>query len=92
MAKKRMVTTMPTLELVVRNPAQLGVALLRFRKQGAWTQRQAGERSGIKQSMVSQVESGIPGTRLQTLFKILAGLDLELMVRGRKKTMFEMGD
>ncbi len=74
------------LEPVVRNPAQLGSGLLRFRKQDAWTQQQAGERSGIKQSIVSQVESGKPGTRLGTLFKLLASLDLELVLRKRRTT------
>jgi HTH-type transcriptional regulator/antitoxin HipB len=72
-------------EPVVRNPAQLGAALLRFRKLVPWTQRQTGERAGIKQAMVSLVESGAPGTKLGTLFKLLAGLDLELIVRKRKK-------
>lgn len=75
----------PFPEPAVRNPSQLGAALLRFRRQTSWTQQQAGVRAGIKQSMVSQVESGTPGTRLGTLFKLLAGLDLELVVRIRKK-------
>ena len=77
----------PPLEPVVRNTAQLGAALFRFRKQISWTQRQVGERSSIKQSMVSQVEAGTPGTRLGTLFKLLAALDLELVVRNRKKSL-----
>ncbi|MBI2981980.1 MAG: helix-turn-helix domain-containing protein [Deltaproteobacteria bacterium] len=71
----------------VRNPSQLGAALLRFRRQVFWTQQQTGERAGIKQSMVSQIESGTSGTRLGTLFKLMAGLDLELVVRTRKKTL-----
>ncbi len=75
-----------TLTSVVRNPQQLGAALFRFRKQVGWTQQQTGERSGIKQPIVSQAESGASGTQLGTLFKLLAGLDLELVVRNRKKT------
>ena len=74
------------LEPVVRNPTQLGAALFRFRKQVEWTQQQAGERADIKQSIVSQIESGASGTQLGTLFKLLAGLDLELVLRNRKKT------
>lgn len=76
-----------SLEPVIRNPIQLGAALLRFRKRLSWTQRETGERSGIKQSMVSQVESGTQGTRLGTLFKLLAALDLELVLRKRRKTL-----
>lgn len=75
-----------SLEPAVRNPAQLGAALLRFRKLIPWTQRQTGERAGIKQSMVSLVESGAAGTSSETLFKLIAGLDLELVVRKRRKT------
>jgi HTH-type transcriptional regulator/antitoxin HipB len=79
----------PFLEPIVRNSTQLGASLLRFRKWVSLTQKEVGERSGIKQSIVSQVESGIPGTRLGTLFKLLAALDLELVVRSRKKTLSE---
>ena len=76
----------PALEPVVRSPDQLGAGLLRFRKRAGWTQQQVGERSGIKQAIVSQVELGAAGTRLGTIFKLLAGLDLELVLRNRKKT------
>ncbi len=75
----------PPLEPVARNPLQLGAALLRFRKRVSRTQREAGERAGVKQAIVSQVESGTVGTRLGTLFKLLAALGLELVVRSRKR-------
>ncbi len=74
------------LELAVRNPNQMGAALLRFRKLGLLTQQQAGDRAAIKQALVSRIESGASGTSLETLFKLLAGLDLELAVRKRRKT------
>ncbi len=74
------------LEVTVRNPSQMGAALLRFRKLALWTQQQAGARAAIKQAMVSRVESGAPGTSLETLFRLIAGLDLELVLRKRKKT------
>lgn len=80
------------LKPVVRNATQMGSALLRFRKQAQWTQQQTGERSGIKQSIVSQIESGATGTQLRTLFKLFAGLDLELVLRNRKKTLSSWPD
>ncbi len=70
---------------VIRNALQLGTALLRLRKQVGWTQKQTSERAGIKQSTVSQMESGITGIRIGTFFKVLAGLDLEIVIRSRKK-------
>ncbi len=73
------------LELSVRTPEQLGAALLRFRKLVSWTQQEAGAQSAVKQAMVSRVETGATGTSLGTLFKLLAGLDLELVVRRRRK-------
>lgn len=73
------------LQPVVRNPLQLGTALLRFRKQSGWTQKQTAQRAGIKQSMVSQMERGTSGFRIGTFFKALAGLDLEIVVRSRKR-------
>ncbi len=77
------------IEPIIRNPTQLGIALQRFRKQKDWTQVQTGEKSGLKQAMISQIESGASGTQLATLFKHLAGLELELIVRSRKKTNFK---
>ncbi|KAB2841923.1 helix-turn-helix domain-containing protein [bacterium] len=74
-------------EVTVRTPDQLGAALLRFRKMVPLTQQEAGSRSAIKQAMVSRVEAGASGTSLGTLFRLLAGLDLELVVRKRRKTV-----
>ena len=74
------------LGLTARNPDQLGNALLRYRKLEAWTQKKLGDRAGVKQGIISLVESGTHGTRLETLCKILAALDLEFMVRKRKKS------
>lgn len=71
--------------VVVRNVEHLGNALMRFRKLQALSQQVLGERAGIKQIGVSSVESGAAGTRLGTLFKLLAALDLELIIRRRRK-------
>ncbi len=75
------------LDLVARDSLQLGNAIHRFRKQTALTQSGLGEKSGVKQPIVSQVEQGAKGTRLGTLLKLLAALDLELVIRRRRKTL-----
>ena len=75
------------LELVARDSLQLGNAIHRFRKQAELTQSGVGEKSGVKQSIVSQIEQGAKGTRLGTLLKLLAALDLELVIRRRRKTL-----
>lgn len=74
------------IELAVRSPAQLGNALSRLRKIAGSTQMEVGLRAGVKQGGVSSVEAGAIGTRLGTVFKLLAALDLELVVRRRRKT------
>lgn len=75
------------LEVTIRSPSQMGSALLRFRKLASWTQQEIGSSAGIKQAMVSQIEAGSPGTSLATLFKLLAALDLELVLRKRRQTV-----
>ena len=70
-------------EISVRDPLNLGSALSRFRKQSDLTQQALGDQAGIKQNAISSVESGSPGTRLRTLFRILAALNLELIIRRR---------
>lgn len=69
--------------LTSRDATQLGITLARFRKQNEMTQAQLAELAGVLQKTVSTVERGDPGTQLRTLFKILAALDLELVVNGR---------
>lgn len=72
-------------EVTVRTAAQLGNALRRYRRAVGETQAATGVQAGIKQGAVSTLESGLQGTRLSTLFKLLAALDLELVVRKRPK-------
>ena len=81
-----MITESSDLEIIARGTEQLGTALMRFRKKEEWNQQRVAERAGVKQPVVSLVESGATGTKLETLFKILAALDLELVVRKRRKS------
>lgn len=72
-------------KIIIRDPKQLGAAIQRFRSEQSWPQIQLSKRSGVKQSTISLVEGGAEKTRLSTVFKILAGLDLELVIRSRTK-------
>ena len=71
-------------ETIAPSPAALGQALRLSRAEHHLTQRETGEKVGIDQATISGVENGNPGTRLDTLFHLLAALDLELVVRSRK--------
>jgi HTH-type transcriptional regulator/antitoxin HipB len=72
--------------VIIRNPQQLGAALQRFRKDYGWPQSSLSEKSGVTQTAVSEIEAGSPLSRLETIFKLLAALDLEIVVRSRTKS------
>ncbi|MDR7343470.1 HTH-type transcriptional regulator/antitoxin HipB [Pantoea alhagi] len=64
----------------VTSPALLANAVRDQRKIKKLTQSQTAELVGIKQSTVSDFENRPDSTKLETLFKILSALDLELRV------------
>lgn len=68
----------------VTSPKMLAQAVRDARKQRKLTQREAAESMSMKQSTVSEFENHPEGTRLDTLFKLLAALDSELQVVSRK--------
>jgi HTH-type transcriptional regulator/antitoxin HipB len=72
-------------EQVARNIEQIGNAVRRHRRSLNLTQTQLCERTGLRQATISGLETGDSGSRLKTLFDILAALDLELVVRPRSK-------
>ena len=73
------------MDAIARTPGQLGAAVRRARRQAGISQQELGSRIQLRQATISRLESGEPGTRLQTLLDTLAALDLELVVRPRTK-------
>lgn len=69
------------MEQLVYSPKSLGIAIKRQRKAKKLNQSDVGRAFKIEQTTVSNIEQGAPGTRLQTLFRILAALDLEIVIR-----------
>lgn len=70
---------------MARNTTQLGAVIQRARKQRGWSQGQLAERAGIRQSTVSLIETDDTSARAETIFAILAALDLEMRVAPRSK-------
>jgi HTH-type transcriptional regulator/antitoxin HipB len=68
----------------VVSPEILGAALREARKKKGLSQTAAGRSVGMDQPTVSKVEQGNSGTRLDTLFRLLAALDLELVLQPRQ--------
>lgn len=66
---------------VARTPAQLGPILKSVRAERGLTQKEAGAKVGLKQATVSAIESHSGRTSVETLYKLLSALGLELVVR-----------
>ncbi|HFZ8522865.1 helix-turn-helix domain-containing protein [Aeromonas caviae] len=73
----------------VTSPGLLASAVRDQRKISKQTQAETAKQVGIKQTTVSDFEIRPESTRLETLFKILAALDLELHVVKRGSTLDE---
>jgi HTH-type transcriptional regulator/antitoxin HipB len=72
-------------DYTIRTPQQLGAVLQGYRKTQQLTQAQVGARVGLPQKEISKLELNATNTSLARVFKLLAALDLELVVRARDK-------
>lgn len=70
---------------LARTPKQLGTLVRRARKRLGWNQAQLAEATGLRQATISQVETGSPLARFETILRVLAALDLELRIAPRAK-------
>ena len=78
------------MEQFAYSPKSLGEIIKRQRKSKHLNQTQAGEAFKLEQSTVSSIEQGAAGTRLDTLFRMLAALDLEMIIRAKdSRSTFE---
>jgi HTH-type transcriptional regulator/antitoxin HipB len=70
-------------DYAIKTPQQLGSVLQGYRKHRGLTQNDVGAKVGMTQKAVSKLELGPGRTGLNLIFKVLAALDLELVVRPR---------
>jgi len=68
------------------SPQILGQVLKSTRIKKKLTQGQAGQLVGITQAMISRIERGESNARVDTLFRLLAALELEMTVQPRETT------
>ncbi|SMD08753.1 helix-turn-helix domain-containing protein [Novosphingobium sp. B1] len=68
---------------IARSPRQLGNIIQRARKQRGLTQTELAQLSGLRQEMISRIETGHEGTKLSSLYALFAALDLDLLVDTR---------
>lgn len=70
---------------LARLPKDIGHAIRSARKAQKLTQKELSIKSGVWQETISKVENSAVNTKLDTVFDILAALDLELQVQNRTK-------
>jgi HTH-type transcriptional regulator/antitoxin HipB len=70
-------------DYVIRTPRQLGPVLQGYRKARASTQAQVGQAIGLPQGEISKLEVDPSRASLSRVFRLLAALDLELVIRPR---------
>jgi HTH-type transcriptional regulator / antitoxin HipB len=73
------------MDQVARTSTHIGAALRRQRKKLGLSQEQLGGKTGLRQATISSLEGGDTGTKLGTLLDVMAGLNLELVIRPRTK-------
>jgi HTH-type transcriptional regulator/antitoxin HipB len=71
---------------LARTPRQVGHVIRRSRKRRGLSQAQLGAMAGLRQETISLIETGNPATKLETIFAVLAALDLEFQIASRSKS------
>lgn len=80
------------MDQLARTPRQIGAAIQRRRKLLGVSQEELGGKVQLRQSTISKLEGGDPGTKLSTLLDALAGLGLEFVIRERSKDQPDIED
>lgn len=78
------------MDQLIYSPKSLGSAIRRQRKAKKLNQSEAGSAFKLDQTTVSSIEQGAAGTRLETLFRMLAALELEMVIRPRPKKILTL--
>lgn len=75
--------------MIVRNEKQLGALIRTARKKKGWRQVDLARQASMRQQLISELENGASSSRLDTILKILAALELDLDVVNRRSPSFE---
>lgn len=68
------------MDQIARTTKDLGQVLCAARKAKGLTQAELAARAGVWQRTVSNIETGASGAKAETIFDLLAALDLELRI------------
>jgi len=73
------------MDQIARTTKDLGNALRQARKAKGLTQAELASQAGIWQRTVSNIETSTSGAKVDTIFDLLAALDLEIHIVPRSK-------
>jgi HTH-type transcriptional regulator/antitoxin HipB len=71
---------------MVRSAKQLGSLVHNERVRRGMSQQALADLTGTGQKTISHIENGKEGTKLETIFRLLATLDLEMKLTERRKS------
>jgi HTH-type transcriptional regulator / antitoxin HipB len=71
--------------MILHSTQELAEYIRDRRKRQKLSQAEVGDRVGVKQATISSFENNPEGTKLETLFKLMSALDLELQVIPKEK-------
>ena len=72
-------------DFTIKTPKQLGAVLRGYRTSQKLSQQDVGLRAALPQPIISNIESNSSRIALSRLLKVLAVLDLELVIRPKSK-------
>jgi HTH-type transcriptional regulator/antitoxin HipB len=74
------------MEYIARTPSQLGQVLKNWRKQRGLTQSAVAAKVGLKQAQISVIENHDVKATVETLYRVLSALGLELVLRDKSSS------
>ena len=77
---------------MVRSPKQLGAFIHNIRTRRNLTQQALADLVGTGQKTISRIENGHEGTKLETIFSLIAALDLDIQLAPRAKGGTDISD
>lgn len=75
----------------ITSPETLGKVLRRYRKDLGLTQIEAGNKYNLPQKTISNIEVGLSGVQLGSVFRYMAALSLEMHLEPRNKIADDKG-
>jgi HTH-type transcriptional regulator/antitoxin HipB len=73
------------MKTLARDARQIGNLIRNARKQQSMSQKDLGDRAGLRQETISLLENSNPAAKIETVLSVLAALNLELQIVPRSK-------